>query len=79
MQTENFFGIHAVKAILESDGNRVIQLFLAEGKANPRIKELTAIARKYGLPIVTVSSSKLDLMVTGNHQGVVAELSLIHI
>lgn len=73
MQTENFFGIHAVKAILEGDYQRITQLYIAEGKSNSRVKELLAIARKRRVPIVNLSHSELDKMVSGNHQGVIAE------
>lgn len=73
MQTEKFFGIHAVRAILETDYQRVNQLYVSQGKSNPRVKELIAMARKYRLPVITLNQSELDKMTTGNHQGVIAE------
>ena len=60
-------------AVLETlrAGRAVDKVFVAEGA---RIGDVTAEARRHGVPVVTCDRRKLDHMSpTGNHQGVIAQ------
>ena len=65
--------IEGRNAVLETlrAGRTVDKVFVAEGG---RIGDITAEARRHGVPVVTCDRRKLDHMSpTGNHQGVIAQ------
>jgi 23S rRNA (guanosine2251-2'-O)-methyltransferase len=68
------FGVHTVTSIIKNKPMTVKKLFFAEGVQLNRLKEITDLAKKYGISIDTVNRKTLDKFAqTDMHQGVVAE------
>lgn len=68
-------GIHAVQRLLRSMPGRIRRVYLDERSKNPRLAELTELARGAGVVVQGARSHRLDDMAQGTaHQGVVAEL-----
>ncbi len=65
-------GFHAVEAALGS--GRVRRLVVAEGRGDGRLRRLLELAAERGVEVVRRPRRELDALVTGRHQGVVAEL-----
>ncbi len=73
MQNTNIvFGVHAVKALLNSAPKRVRQLQLLKGRQDKALQGIVALAEMYGVGITFVNRKELDDAADGNHQGVVA-------
>lgn len=69
-------GINAVAAALENDPDNVREIMLEARARNPRLVELTELARTHGIATRTVASEVLDRLAAGvRHQGVVAQYS----
>jgi 23S rRNA (guanosine2251-2'-O)-methyltransferase len=66
------FGLHAVQALIEGSPQRIQQLFLLQGRNDKRLQSIRAIAEKNKMLVTVVEREKLDKMVDGNHQGVIA-------
>jgi len=67
-------GVHSIQNALEHDASNITQLWVVEGKRNPRIKKLLANADELGLKVEKTTSSALDRMTDSRkHQGIVAE------
>ena len=66
------FGLHPVRAILESAPERIRVLFVQRGK-DTRKQALVDLARESGVRVEFVDRSRLDRKVEGAHQGVVAD------
>ena len=49
--TEKVYGLHAVRALLARHAERVSTLVIAEGRADPRVAEIQALAQKAGKPV----------------------------
>lgn len=73
MASEKVYGMHAVTALLKSEPERVLALWLAEGAKPERVKELNRLADVAGVRVQQCGRKQLDAWVSGNHQGVVAE------
>ncbi|TBW11662.1 23S rRNA (guanosine(2251)-2'-O)-methyltransferase RlmB [Azotobacter chroococcum subsp. isscasi] len=72
---ERIYGVHAVEALLRHHPRRVKQLWLAEGRQDPRIQALLELARQARVPVGQRERRELDEWAEGVHQGVVAEVS----
>ncbi len=69
------YGVHAVEALLRHHPKRVKQLWLAEGRHDPRVQVLTELAAGFRIPVGQRDRRELDEWAEGVHQGVVAEVS----
>jgi 23S rRNA (guanosine2251-2'-O)-methyltransferase len=69
---EWLYGLHSVQAILERYPERVIELFLQEGREDGRVTALLVLARKAGLKAQVVPRKVLDQQFEPGtvHQGV---------
>lgn len=66
------FGRNSVRELLRS-GREIDKIFIKRGEQQGSVRELIYEARQRKIPIVEVSSAKLDLMTgTDTHQGVAA-------
>ena len=74
-QWERVYGVHAVEALLRHHPKRVKQLWLAEGRQDPRVQALVQLARDARVPVGQRERRELDEWAEGVHQGVVAEVS----
>ncbi|MBH3411013.1 23S rRNA (guanosine(2251)-2'-O)-methyltransferase RlmB [Pseudomonas putida] len=74
-QLEKIYGVHAVQALLQHHPKRVKQIWLSEGRSEPRIQALLELAAENRVPVGQAERRELDAWVEGVHQGVVAEVS----
>lgn len=74
-QWETIYGVHAVEALLRHHPKRVKQLWLAEGRQDPRVQTLVQLAEAARIPVGVRDRRELDEQIEGVHQGVVAEVS----
>jgi 23S rRNA (guanosine2251-2'-O)-methyltransferase len=72
---EKIYGVHAVEALLRHHPKRVKQLWLAEGRQDPRVQALVELAREARVSVGTRDRRELDEWAEGVHQGVVADVS----
>ena len=72
---EKIYGLHAVEALLRHHPKRVKQIWLAEGRADPRVQTLTELASQSKVRVGQCERREMDAWVDGVHQGVVAEVS----
>ena len=74
-QLEQVYGVHAVEALLRHHPRRVKQLWLAEGRQDPRVQTLVGLATQQRISVGQRERRELDEWAEGVHQGVVAEVS----
>ncbi|WP_415753604.1 23S rRNA (guanosine(2251)-2'-O)-methyltransferase RlmB [Pseudomonas leptonychotis] len=74
-QLEKIYGVHAVEALLRHHPKRVKQVWLAEGRNDPRVQVLLALAADARVSVGQCERREMDSWVEGVHQGVVAEVS----
>lgn len=76
-QWEKIYGIHAVEALLNHHPKRVKQLFILEGRQDPKIQHIIELAKKNYTKIQISSRDELNELTAEDavHQGVVAEVS----
>lgn len=74
-QLEKIYGVHAVEALLRFHPKRVKQIWLSEGRSEPRLQALLALAAEYRVSVGQAERREMDAWVDGVHQGVVAEVS----
>lgn len=74
-QLETVYGIHAVEALLRFHPRRVKQLWIAEGRREPRVDTLLELAAGQRLAVESKPRALLDELVEGVHQGVMAQVS----
>ena len=67
------YGIHAVDSLLRRNPRAVQRLWVQAGREDRRIAAIMELARNQGVPEVRAPRKALDDMVSGRHQGVVAE------
>lgn len=72
---EKVYGVHAVEALLRHHPRRVKQVWLAEGRDDPRVQGLVRLAGEARVRIGQCERREMDAWVEGVHQGVVAEVS----
>lgn len=70
---QSLFGFHAITSRVRAHPKSVKELFVAEGRQDPRMKDLLKLAEQHELRVMTVDMKRLDGMAGGGrHQGVVA-------
>ena len=74
-QLEKIYGVHAVEALLRHHPKRVKQVWLAEGRGDPRAQTLLQLAAQARVSVGQCERREMDAWVEGVHQGVVAEVS----
>jgi len=74
-QLEKIYGLHAVEALLRHHPKRVKQVWLAEGRGDPRAQVLIELAAQARVSVGQCERREMDAWVEGVHQGVVAEVS----
>jgi 23S rRNA (guanosine2251-2'-O)-methyltransferase len=73
MKLDQVFGIHAVTTLLNRDPERVKRLFIVQGRVDPKVEKILALAEQAGIHVETISKHRLEERVDGVHQGVLAE------
>ena len=71
------YGRHPVVDAIQS-GQSIDKLFLQQGIRGELEKEIRHLSKQFGIPYQVVPKEKLAKMTRGNHQGVLAMLSLIN-
>ena len=74
-QLEKIYGVHAVEALLRHHPKRVKQVWLSEGRSEPRLQPLLELASQNRVSVGQAERRELDAWVEGVHQGVVADVS----
>lgn len=73
MKRELIYGLHAVQALLKSAPQRVLEIYVLQGRNDQRLQKITHAAQVNDIACQQVSRSKLDEFTNDeNHQGVVA-------
>ncbi|MCW3147211.1 23S rRNA (guanosine(2251)-2'-O)-methyltransferase RlmB [Stutzerimonas stutzeri] len=72
---ERIYGLHAVEALLRHHPKRVKQVWLAEGRGDPRVQRLVELAGQARVRVGQCERREMDAWVEGVHQGIVAEVS----
>jgi 23S rRNA (guanosine2251-2'-O)-methyltransferase len=73
--SEKVYGVHAVRALLERHSARVSAVTIVEGRAEPRVAELQALAQKAGKPVKRVAAATFkQLFGDAVHQGVYVDV-----
>lgn len=73
--SEIIYGIHAVKALLDNDPQRFLEVFVLKGRDDRRLQPLIAELEATGMVIQVASRQWLDDKVEGAvHQGIVARV-----
>ncbi|MFT5511795.1 MAG: 23S rRNA (guanosine2251-2'-O)-methyltransferase [Bacteroidia bacterium] len=75
-QKQLIYGIHAVQEAIES-GKQFERIYILKTDKGAALMELNALIKTSRLPVHHVPIHKLNRLERGNHQGVVAFLSLI--
>ncbi|QLE86925.1 23S rRNA (guanosine(2251)-2'-O)-methyltransferase RlmB [Shewanella sp. Scap07] len=69
------FGIHAVEAVLKNSPERVIEMWVLQGRDDQRLTPLLAMAAEYGVSVQKASRKVLDDKASsGQHQGIIARV-----
>jgi 23S rRNA (guanosine2251-2'-O)-methyltransferase len=72
---EKVYGLHSVRALLSRHGDRVGNVTIVEGRSEPRVAELQALAQKAGKTVRRASPAVFkQLFGDAVHQGVFAEV-----
>ncbi|MBL4607595.1 MAG: 23S rRNA (guanosine(2251)-2'-O)-methyltransferase RlmB [Pseudomonadales bacterium] len=78
-KTELLYGLHSVKAIMETHPENVLELMIQQGRDDKRIAEILQLAESFGLAVQRVKAKTLEQLLrqadsnnNPNHQGVVA-------
>jgi len=73
--SEKVYGVHAVRALLERHSARVGAVTLVEGRAEPRVADIQALAQKAGKPVKRAPATTFkQLFGDAVHQGVFVEV-----
>lgn len=73
--SEIVFGIHAVKALLDSDPQRFQEVFILKGRDDKRLQPLVKELEAQGIVVQMANRQWLDSQVEGGvHQGIVARV-----
>src|SRR5664279_5215185 len=79
-KAQTIFGFHAVTSRIRSRADSVRELYTAEGRHDPRMKDLLKLAAEKKLRVITVDAARLDgLAGGGRHQGIVATVSEVQL
>lgn len=77
MSSERVFGLHAVNSVLKQDPTRIKVIFVQEGRTDERFNSLLELAAASGITVQRSARKRMDMMVEGVHQGVIAECKAI--
>ncbi len=69
------YGIHAVDSLLRQNARAVQRLLLQAGRNDKRINGLLELAQNQGVTVLREPRAGLDKLVSGRHQGAVAEVA----
>jgi 23S rRNA (guanosine2251-2'-O)-methyltransferase len=73
---ELVWGLHAVREVLANAPERVLELWVLDGRSDRRMETLLALAREHGIACQPVRRETLDGMAEGaSHQGVAARVT----
>lgn len=72
---ERVYGLHAVESLLRNQPDDIQRLYLQAGRNDKRLVALESLAGDAGLSVIRLERSDLDDLVTGRHQGAVAEIA----
>ncbi|MCM2460797.1 23S rRNA (guanosine(2251)-2'-O)-methyltransferase RlmB [Pseudomonas sp. CG7] len=75
MSLEKIYGVHAVEALLRHHPKRVKQVWLAEGRSEPRVQALVELATQNKVAIGQAERRERAAWVEGVHPGVGADVS----
>lgn len=75
MSAERAYGLHAVEELLRSRPEAVVRVYVAKGREDGRLGRVLALADAGGIAVESIARKALDTLVSGRHQGVVAELA----
>ena len=67
------YGMHAVDSLLRMRPGSVQCLWVQQGRQDRRMVALVTLAANQGVRVARIPRSELDAMVSGRHQGVIAE------
>jgi 23S rRNA (guanosine2251-2'-O)-methyltransferase len=70
------FGIHPVIEAIKA-GREIDRVFLRKGARNESFTQILSLVRQFNIPFQYVPVEKLNRITGGNHQGIIAQLSLI--
>lgn len=72
---EMIYGIHAVKALLEKEPHRLLEIFLQKDRHDRRLRSLISAIEAEGLQVQMAKRQWLDNQVNHEvHQGIVAKI-----
>lgn len=74
--TNLIYGHHPVTEAIRA-GKAVEKVFFQQGERGEMEKEIRHLTKEFGIPLQVVPREKLNKMVRGQHQGVVAYLALV--
>lgn len=74
MKPIEIFGLHAVKSVLERQPQRVLHIWVQQGRDDRRMTEVLELAARFGVHVDTLARAKLDQRSEGQHQGVIARI-----
>ncbi len=75
MGMERIYGLHTVRALLARTPQRVLRVYLQQGRSDQRAGQIEAQARAAQRPVERVDAGRLRAWVgEAAHQGVVAEI-----
>lgn len=77
MKKSNFiYGIHPVEEAIQS-GKTIDKVWVQEGTVSPALREVLGLLRDHKILWKQVPVERLNRMVNGNHQGIIAALSAV--
>lgn len=75
MSSEIIYGIHAVKALLDQDPQRFMEVFILNGRDDRRLQPLVAQIEQSGISVQVANRQWLDNKAEGAvHQGIIARV-----
>ena len=74
MKPVEVFGLHAVKAVLEREPQRVLHIWAQQGRDDKRMSDVLGLASRFGVHVDSVPREKLDQRSEGQHQGIIARI-----
>lgn len=72
---EQVYGLHAVTALLQHHPKRVKELKLLQGRDDAGVQEILRLAQQQRISVQYLERARLDELVDGVHQGVIALVS----
>jgi len=69
---ESVFGLHAVRALLMRAPERVLRLRIAAGRDDARVRELSELAKRHGVPVERADAREFKCLRTADACGALA-------